>query len=101
MVSNDHNSVEEIIVKAIGNVNKILKIDAIVNGESCPGTLIASQILITVMGRIGKELNVVIPDNCYIFHDKKTQAQLTIKEAAIKLIKEAKPKPNKVTEDGN
>ena len=36
MVSNDHNSVEEIIVKAIGNVNKILKIDAIVNGESCP-----------------------------------------------------------------
>jgi hypothetical protein len=89
----DHNLIQEEIVRTIAEVNSMLKLDTAINGDYCPGALISSQILITVMGRIGKALGVIIPDNCYIFHDKKTQNQLTIKEATQKLIK--------VVENGN
>jgi hypothetical protein len=90
MVSLDHTIVEDKIAKAIDETKNMLKINAVVNSDYCPGILIPSQVLITLMGRIGRALGVMIPDNCYIFHDKKTHKQLSIREAAQKLIKVAK-----------
>lgn len=84
------SAVEAEIANTIESIKSALKIDVVIDGECCPGSIIKSQILITVMARIGKKLGVIIPNNCYIFHDKKGQKQLTIKEAAQKLIKVAK-----------
>lgn len=90
MVALKVDLVENEITKAIEEINSILKIDANINISCCPGNIgISSQILVTLMGRLEGILNVKIPDNCYIFHDRKSQKQLTIKEAAQKLIKEA------------
>lgn len=89
MVNINHDLVEKEIIKTVEEINNILKIEALVNEDFCPGSLIMSQVLITAMVRIGRILQVTIPDSCYIFHDKKTQKQLTIKEATQKLIKEA------------
>ena len=90
MVSLNVTSVEDKITKAIVETKNMLKIDGAVNSDYCPGVLIPSQVLVTIMRRIGNALGVTIPDNCYIFHDKKTHKQLSIIEAAQKLIKEAK-----------
>ncbi|MCU7549824.1 hypothetical protein OCK74_11900 [Chitinophagaceae bacterium LB-8] len=90
MTKLDNAVVEAKIIKAVDEIKNKLKIDAVVvNIEFCPGKFISSQILVTLMGRIADSLEVNIPENCYIFHDKKTLKQLTIKEAAQKLIKEA------------
>ena len=90
MATLDPKLVEKEIAKLIIEINNTIKIDAVVDEDCSPGSIgISSQILITAMGRIGRTLGVTIPDNCYIFHDKKTQKQLTIKEAAQKLIKVA------------
>ena len=50
---------------------------------------ITSQVLVTVMGRLEKKLDVIIPDECYVFYDKKEKKQLNIKKSAEKLIKNA------------
>ena len=82
--------VEKVIVDAIKEVKDMLKLDVSIDGDVCPGDIgISSQVLITVMGRVSNILGVSIPDNCYIFHDNETQ-QLSIKEAAQKLINVAK-----------
>ena len=87
----DKNLVEAEIIKTILEIKSSLKIEATIDNDSCPGSIgISSQILITVMGRISNTLGVIIPDDCYIFHDKKTKKQLSIKEAAQKLVKVAK-----------
>ncbi|HSZ85827.1 MAG TPA: hypothetical protein VK787_07335 [Puia sp.] len=88
----DYASVEKEIVKAITEIKTKLKIEIDLEGDCCPGNIISSQILLTVMGRIAKSLGIIIPDNRYIFHErtKKTQTQLTIKQSAQKLIKIAK-----------
>ncbi|HMK16851.1 MAG TPA: hypothetical protein VK492_01520 [Chitinophagaceae bacterium] len=90
MVNLELTRVEKEITKAIDETTNMLKIDAAVNEDYCPGILIPSQVLVTLMARIGRSLGVMIPDSCYIFHDKKNHQQLSIKEAAKKLIKEAK-----------
>lgn len=91
MVSLSTALVEQKIVDAIEEVKTMLNLDAKIDKDSSPGGLgIASQILLTNIGRIAKALGVIVPNSCYIFFDKKNNAQLTIKEAAQKLIKEAK-----------
>ena len=90
MVTLNVSLVEDKITKAIVETKGMLKIDGVVTSDYCPGILIPSQVLVTLMRRIGNTLGVTIPDNCYIFHDKKTHRQLSIIEAAQKLIKEAK-----------
>lgn len=90
MVQLAHDVVEKEIIKMIEEINNITEnLDLIIDKDFCPGNLMMSQVLITAMVRIGRALKVTIPDNCYIFHDKKTLKQLTIKEATQKLINEA------------
>lgn len=82
--------VEKEITTAINEVKQRLKISATINVDVCPGDItgMTSQILITVIGRIANSLGVSVPNNCYIFHDKNS-GQLSIKQAAQKLIKAA------------
>lgn len=87
----DHITVENELLKSIKEVKDLLKIDATISSDVCPGSIgITSQVLITIMGRIGNKLGVAIPNNCYIFYDKKSRRQLSIKEATHKLIKVVK-----------
>lgn len=84
-------SVEAEIIKAVEDLNSNLKIGATVNAACCPGNVgFASQVLLTIMSRLEDSLGIIIPHNVYIFHDKDTHQQLSIKEAANKLIKVAK-----------
>ncbi len=90
MANLDSTIVEKEIIKSVDAVRKKFKIDAVVNGDCSPGGIgIASQVLLNVMRRLEGTLGIAIPHNCYIFHDKKTKRQLTIKEAVEKLIKNA------------
>lgn len=91
MINLDTNLVEKEIIKILEEIKGQLKIEAAINEECLPGELngITSQILITAIGRLANTLKISIPLNCYIFHDKISQKQLTIKEAAQKLIKSA------------
>jgi hypothetical protein len=82
--------VEAKLIKVIDEIKDKFKIKADVDIEFCPENFISSQVLVTVTGRIAVALGVTIPENCYIFHDKKTLKKYSIKEAAEKLIKEAK-----------
>lgn len=91
MVKIEHSVVENEIIKTVKGLSSLLMIDENIDADSCPGSIgFSSQVLITIMGRLEDTLNVFIPDNIYIFHDKVTHKQLTIKEAADKLIKLAK-----------
>lgn len=84
--------VENEIVKVVSSICKTLMIEMPIDINTCPGNIpgITSQILVTVMGKLQTFLCVTIPDNVYIFHDKKNNKQLSVKEAANKLIKTAK-----------
>ena len=48
---------------------------------------ITSQVIVSVMGLLENRLEIKIPANCYIFHEKRDNRQLSIKEAAVKLYK--------------
>ena len=83
--------IEEEVVKVISGICSKLKIDAAIDKEFCPGNFIKSQILLTFISSIADALDVIIPNNCYIFCDK-NQKQLTIEETTHKIIKYAKRK---------
>ena len=83
--------IENELVSCIEEIRNKFKLDLTITKEFIPGKCgIQSQILVTVMGRIANKLGVNIPDNCYIFHDKKHRKQLSIKQAAQKLLKVVK-----------
>ncbi|WP_396157733.1 hypothetical protein [Flavobacterium sp.] len=92
MVALSQKIVEEEILKVINDTKKLLKIDGEIDGNSCPGNIsgISSLILVDVISELSSKLKVEIPYDCYIFHDKKTKKQLSIIDAAKKLIKEGK-----------
>ncbi len=91
MVTLDIETVEKEIIALVNDLNENLKIGAAVDQNCCPGTAgFASQILLNVIFELEERLGVVIPNNQYIFHDKATHKQLSITEAAKKLIKVAK-----------
>jgi acyl carrier protein len=92
MIDISQELVEEKIAEVIKEIADTLEIEVSIDSASCPGLLpgITSQVLVTVMGRLEKKLDVLIPDDCYIFYDKKEQKQLDIKMSAEKLIKHAK-----------
>jgi hypothetical protein len=91
MITLNQELVENELIKAIDEVNAAFKLGAVINRDSCPDTIgIRSPVLITIMARVSVILEATIPDNCYIFHDKVSHSQLTIKEAAFKFIKLAK-----------
>ena len=82
--------VEAEIKSAVEEINNNLKIGAKIDSECRPGEIgISSQILLTIMSRLEDSLGVIIPSNVYLFHDKEKQ-QLSIQDAAKKLIKFAK-----------
>ena len=88
MATLTQDAVEAEIINAVEDLNKNLKLGATVNETCCPGNAgFASQVLLTIMSTLEINLGVTIPSNVYIFHDKSTNRQLTIKEAAKKLIK--------------
>ena len=90
MVNLSYGLVEKEIIRTIEEINESTEnIALLIDEDFCPGNLIMSQILLTAMVRIGRKLDVIIPDSCYIFHDKKAKMQLSIKDATLKLIKEA------------
>ncbi|WP_273210097.1 hypothetical protein [Runella zeae] len=84
--------VELELIKLIDEINKnVLQSEIEVDATFCPGdTGISSQIILTIISRVSSILEITIPDDCYIFYDKKEHRQLTIKEAAQKLIEKAK-----------
>lgn len=95
MITIAQETVEQEIIKAVEEINTNLKIGASVNSDCCPGNIgISSQILITIMSRLEDSLGIQIPTNVYIFHDKSSHNQLSIGDAAKKLIKLSKKVSN-------
>lgn len=91
MIDISQELVEEKIIEVIKEIADTLEMEVSIDSNSCPGLMpgITSQVLVTVMGRLEKKLNVIIPDECYVFFDKKEKKQLDIKKSAEKLIKNA------------
>jgi hypothetical protein len=87
-----NEQVEKAITKVINEVKRKLKITASVDRDVCPGNIngLTSQILVTLIGRIGNDLGVSVPNGCYIFKDRDSDEQLSVKQAAQKLIKAVK-----------
>jgi hypothetical protein len=92
MINIPDTTVEAEIIKIIIEIKDQFRLDQDINVDCIPGIMegITSHILVTATGRIANALGIVIPNSCYIFHDKKDDRQLTIKEASQKLIKLAK-----------
>lgn len=92
MIDISHELVEEKLIEEIKEISSVLEIDISINTNVCPGVVpgITSQVLVSVMGRLEKKLDIIIPDDHYIFFDHKTKKQLDIKQSAEKLIKIAK-----------
>jgi hypothetical protein len=81
--------VENAITGVINEVKRKLKIKAAIDRDVCPGNIngLTSQILVTLIGRIANALGVNVPNGCYIFKDGDSGEQLSVKQAAKKLIK--------------
>ncbi len=92
MINIDQAIIENEIIKQVEDIKNNFNIQTDVDIDSCPGLIagITSQILVTVISRLQPALGIIIPNNTYIFHNKEKNKQLTIKEAAQKLIKVAK-----------
>ena len=87
----DIDKVQNEITKLIDDININFGLEVKITPTTCPNDIgISSHIIISVMGNLEALLNVSIPDNCYIFHDKKDNRHLSIREASLKLIKMAK-----------
>jgi hypothetical protein len=88
MADLDIEVVEKEIVKVVQEAADLMGVPVKVDAGCAPGGAgISSQVLVTVMCRLEGILNVIIPDNCYIFHDRTSLRQLTIREASEKLLK--------------
>ena len=80
-------NVENEIKKIVDELNDKLGLNANVTVNTCPYDIgISSQVLISVMTKLEDVLKVAIPENCYIFHDKTNNKQLSIRDASLKLI---------------
>lgn len=93
MVKIENKIVEDAILEEIEKLKGLSSVDsdAEINKECKPGIIgVRSQILVDIMGKLEETLGVTIPNNCYIFRDGDGIRELTIREAAEKLIKIAK-----------
>ena len=84
------SAAENEILKAMRILKDKYKFADDIDSDFCPGNIIRSPVLLTYMVRIGKALGVTIPENRYIFHEQRGQKKLSIKEAALKLLKISK-----------
>jgi hypothetical protein len=90
MISIDKITVEDVIIQEIENLKGLSNIptETEISKESRPGLIgVRSQILVDIMGKLEELLNVVIPNNCYIFRERDGFTELSIAQAAEKLIK--------------
>ena len=93
MVKIENYIVENAIIAEIEKLKSLPSVDsdAEVNNECRPGIIgIRSQILVDITGRLEEKLEIIVPNNCYLFRDKDGIRELTIREAAEKLIKISK-----------
>lgn len=90
MVDLDEKLVEEEITRVLAELADDLEIECELKNTFQPGQVFMSQVLVSAISIIAKNLNINIPDNCYIFFNKATEQQLSISDSAKKLIKEAK-----------
>lgn len=87
----EFEKIEQEIITILKRVCEQQSIDKEVNGEFCPGKLIMSQVLVSIIPEIEIKTGMTIPIDCYIFHDtNKSKGQLSIKNAVKKLLKVAK-----------
>lgn len=101
MVAIEADEIEQKITAVLDEIKEQLETEVTIDGECRPSAFFKSQVLVTAIGRIADALDVDIPDNCYPFFDKRTKRQLTIKEIALAIRKEAKQKQLQETENGN
>ena len=81
--------IEEKIAKVLEELKDELETEVTINGECRPGAFFKSNVLVTAINRVANVLEVIIPDNCYIFFDKKEHKQLSVREAALKVREKA------------
>lgn len=93
MVKLENAVVEQAIIQEIIKLKNLSSVDkrARIDLDCKPGLIgVRSQILVDVMGVLEEKLEIIIPNNCYIFRDSDGIKEFTIREAAQKLIKKAK-----------
>ena len=79
-------NIENQIKAVIEEINEETELNSSITVNTCPYDVgISSQILVSVMGLLENKLEIEIPASCYIFHDKTSNRQLSIKESALKL----------------
>ncbi|MBS1549702.1 MAG: hypothetical protein JSS94_07545 [Bacteroidetes bacterium] len=90
MKTQESDEIETEIIDVIKMICQKQNIDEEVNSDFCPGNFIKSIVLVSVaISTIEAKTGLEIPEDCYIFYDKKSHRQLTIKEATQKLIEKA------------
>lgn len=93
MVKIESHIVEDAIIQEIEKLKGLSTVDANadINTDCKPGIIgVRSQILVDITGKLEEILDIIVPNNCYIFRDSDGIRELTIREAAQKLIKIAK-----------
>jgi len=92
MVQIENYIVEDAIIKEVGKLKGLSTVSpqAVIDQDCKPGVIgIRSQVLVDIMGILEEVLEIVIPNNCYIFRDRDGITELSIKDAAEKLKKMA------------
>ncbi|MDP9082051.1 MAG: hypothetical protein M3O71_31940 [Bacteroidota bacterium] len=80
------DAIEKEIVKVVQEAADHMGVAIDVDAGCAPGSAgISSQVLVTVMCRLEGILDITLPDNCYIFHDRTSLRQLTVRESSEKL----------------
>ena len=95
MIKIELEIIEEKIAKVLKELNDEFETAIKIDGDCRPGAFFKSNVLVTAINRVADALEVSIPNNCYIFSDKKECKQLSIKEAALKVREKAIHKPRK------
>jgi hypothetical protein len=93
MVDIECQVIEEVILQELNTLKGMSSVDteATIDKDCKPGVIgFRSQVLVSIMGQLEELLEIVIPNNCYIFRDTDGVRELTVKEASEKLKKIAK-----------
>ncbi len=88
MITLEAEIIEKEVISIVEEICGTLKIEAIIDGQFCPGNYIKSQVLLDAIGIIEEALGITIPNDCYIFSEK-NRTQLSIKDTVKKILKEA------------
>lgn len=86
MLEINNKVIEDAIIEEVKKLRGLSTVDADAKiDKNCePGLIgVRSHVLVDVMGILEEILQIVIPDNCYIFRENRKE--LSIKEAAVKL----------------